>query len=67
MQAHVGGDPIFSDNLFKFGDRDGSGSEALLQHPLAVAALADGRVLLADSYNHKLKVCCSCLPTTTPC
>lgn len=47
---------MFSDNLFKFGDRDGSGTDALLQHPLAVAALPNGRLLVADSYNHKLKV-----------
>ena len=36
--------------------RDGSGADALLQHPLAVLALADGTVLVADSYNHRLKV-----------
>ena len=35
---------------------DGSGTDALLQHPLAVLALADGTVLVADSYNHRLKV-----------
>ncbi|KAK9802067.1 hypothetical protein WJX73_010192 [Symbiochloris irregularis] len=55
-KAHVGGDPVFSDNLFKFGDKDGQGTGALLQHPLAVAALQNGRVLVADSYNHRLKV-----------
>ena len=27
----VGGDPLFSDNLFRFGDVDGAGSKALLQ------------------------------------
>lgn len=42
-------------SLFAFGDKDGSGSGAKLQHPLGVAALADGRVLVADSYNHKVK------------
>ena len=42
-------------SLFAFGDKDGSGASAKLQHPLAVAALGDGRVLVADSYNHKLK------------
>ena len=46
---------MFADNLFKFGDRDGSGTNALLQHPLAAVQLPDGRVLVADSYNHKLK------------
>ncbi len=38
------------------GCRDGTGTDALLQHPLAVLALSDGSVLVADSYNHKLKV-----------
>lgn len=52
----MGGDPLFSDNLFRFGDKDGSGTNALLQHPLAVLALPDGTVAVADSYNHKLKV-----------
>eukprot|EP00898_Chlorokybus_atmophyticus_P009221 jgi/Chlat1/92/Chrsp1S03080 len=51
----VGGDPLFADNLFRFGDKDGSGSNALLQHPLAVLCTADGTVYVADSYNHKIK------------
>lgn len=55
-QAHVGGDPLFADNLFRFGDKDGSGTGALLQHPLAVLALPSGEVVVADSYNHRLKV-----------
>lgn len=54
-RPHVGGDPLFSDNLFRFGDVDGVGSNALLQHPLGVAVLADGRVAVADSYNHKVR------------
>lgn len=57
LKGHVGGDPVFSDNLFRFGDRDGQGSGARLQHPMAVCALASaGSVLVADSYNHRLKV-----------
>jgi sugar lactone lactonase YvrE len=40
--------------LFDFGDRDGIGDGVRLQHPLAVAWHA-GRVLVADSYNGKLK------------
>ncbi|KAL0454634.1 UNVERIFIED_CONTAM: protein SUPPRESSOR OF QUENCHING 1, chloroplastic [Sesamum latifolium] len=51
----AGGDPIFSDNLFKFGDHDGVGSEVLLQHPLGVFCGNDGQIYLADSYNHKIK------------
>lgn len=41
--------------LFEFGDRDGVGSEARLQHPLGVH-YSDGKVFVADAYNHKLKV-----------
>eukprot|EP00475_Leptophrys_vorax_P025026 TRINITY_DN34865_c0_g1_i1.p1 TRINITY_DN34865_c0_g1~~TRINITY_DN34865_c0_g1_i1.p1 ORF type:complete len:408 (-),score=12.85 TRINITY_DN34865_c0_g1_i1:210-1307(-) len=52
----AGGDANFAENLFKFGDRDGSASRALLQHPLAVLTLSDGRVAIADSYNHKIKL-----------
>lgn len=51
----VGGDPIFPDNLFKFGDHDGVGSEVLLQHPLAVLCAKDGQIYITDSYNHKIK------------
>jgi sugar lactone lactonase YvrE len=40
--------------LFTFGDRDASGREARLQHPLGVA-YADGVVYIADTYNHKIK------------
>ncbi|XP_031280340.1 protein SUPPRESSOR OF QUENCHING 1, chloroplastic-like [Pistacia vera] len=51
----VGGDPFFSDNLFKFGDHDGTGSEVLLQHPLAVFCAKDGQIYFADRCNHKIK------------
>ncbi|KAL3638457.1 hypothetical protein CASFOL_017828 [Castilleja foliolosa] len=51
----AGGDPLFSDNLFKFGDHDGVGSEVLLQHPLGVFCGNNGQVYVADSYNHKIK------------
>lgn len=40
--------------LFDFGDRDGAGDEVRLQHPLDVA-WADGELLVADTYNHKVK------------
>lgn len=40
--------------LFDWGDRDGHGGEARLQHPGGVA-FGDGLVYLADSYNHKIK------------
>lgn len=52
----MGGDARSSENLFRFGDKDGKGQEVLLQHPLGVAVSADGRsVFVTDSYNHKLK------------
>ncbi|HEV2529574.1 MAG TPA: thioredoxin-like domain-containing protein [Thermomicrobiales bacterium] len=44
--------------LFDFGDRDGTGDAARLQHPLGLAgAEEDGQpvLYLADSYNHRIK------------
>lgn len=41
--------------LFDFGDRDGPFSQALLQHVLGVATISDSRIVIADTYNHKLK------------
>ncbi|XP_077056751.1 NHL repeat-containing protein 2 [Siphateles boraxobius] len=52
----VGGerDPM---NLFAFGDVDGKGIDAKLQHPLGVSWNEDSSLLyVADSYNHKIKV-----------
>ncbi|CAN5632382.1 hypothetical protein BH24ACI1_BH24ACI1_02330 [soil metagenome] len=49
VETLVGGD------LFQFGDKDGEGDDVLLQHPLGVA-LYDGKVLIADTYNHKIKI-----------
>ena len=40
--------------LFAFGDRDGKGAEARLQHPLGITWSA-GLLYVADSYNHKIK------------
>ncbi|WP_125775482.1 NHL domain-containing thioredoxin family protein [Antribacter gilvus] len=37
--------------LFDFGHRDGAADEALFQHPLGVAVLPDGSVVVADTYN----------------
>ena len=42
-------------NLFDFGDQDGVGDRARLQHPLGIA-VHDGRLLIADTYNHKVKM-----------
>ena len=42
--------------LFDFGDEDGTGTDARLQHPLGVAYHeATGALLIADTYNSKLK------------
>ena len=49
VRTMAGGD------LFDFGDRDGKGSSARLQHPLGVA-VHGGLVYVADTYNHKIKV-----------
>jgi thiol-disulfide isomerase/thioredoxin len=49
VETLVGGD------LFQFGDRDGAGDGARLQHPLG-ALYHDGKVFVADTYNHKIKI-----------
>jgi len=41
-------------SLFEFGDVDGVGGEARLQHPLGVAC-QNGTLYIADTYNHKIK------------
>jgi DNA-binding beta-propeller fold protein YncE len=43
-------------DLFEFGNVDAKGDAVRLQHPLGVAVLPDGRVAIADTYNHKIKV-----------
>ena len=42
-------------DLFDFGDRDGRGNDVRLQHPLGLARW-NGKLLIADTYNHKIKV-----------
>ncbi len=49
VRTLVGGD------LFDFGDQDGFGNEVRLQHPLGLA-LWNGKLVIADTYNHKIKV-----------
>jgi DNA-binding beta-propeller fold protein YncE len=49
VETLAGGD------LFDFGDVDGTGDDVRLQHPLGVAA-AGGKVYIADTYNHRIKV-----------
>ena len=56
--VQVEGSPMVSTlvgtHLFKFGDKDGIGDEALLQHALGVTWLKD-KIYVADTYNNKLK------------
>ena len=40
--------------LFDFGDADGEGTGALLEHPQGIV-FANGTVYVADTYNHKLR------------
>lgn len=52
----VGGQSDEPRNLFDFGDKDGMGDDAALQHPLGVLHLpGSGEVLVADTYNHKIR------------
>lgn len=46
---------LIGKGLFDFGDVDGTGDAVRLQHALGVAWEA-GKVYIADSYNHKIKV-----------
>lgn len=56
VKAVVGGSKNPQD-LFSFGDVDGSGTNAKLQHPLGVAFhLKTMNLYVADSYNHKIKL-----------
>ena len=49
VRTLVGGD------LWVFGDVDGFGDNVRLQHPIGIE-LFDGKILIADTYNHKLKI-----------
>jgi thiol-disulfide isomerase/thioredoxin len=40
--------------LFDFGDSDGVGTDALLEHPQGIAYV-DGLLYVADTYNHKVR------------
>lgn len=42
-------------DLFDFGDKDGSGDNVRLQHPLGLARWND-KLLIADTYNHRIKL-----------
>jgi sugar lactone lactonase YvrE len=42
--------------LFDFGDRDGALADAQLQHASGIAMLDAERLVIADTYNHKIKL-----------
>ena len=45
------------EDLFDFGDYDGVGFEAKLQHPQGVAYCQANEIMyIADTYNHKVKL-----------
>ncbi len=46
---------LIGKGLFEFGDKDGAYPGARLQHPLGVL-YHDGKVFVADTYNHKIKI-----------
>ena len=46
---------VVGTGLFDFGDRDGVGDDARLQHPQGIAPHPGGRLLVADSYNDALR------------
>jgi thiol-disulfide isomerase/thioredoxin/DNA-binding beta-propeller fold protein YncE len=54
---------LVGEGLFEFGDVDGVGEEARLQHCLGVA-WHEGKIYVADTYNNKIKVID---PTTLDC
>ena len=47
-------DTLVGTGLFDFGDKDGVGEDAKIQHALGVL-FHDGKVIVADTYNSKLK------------
>lgn len=46
---------LIGEDLFEFGDRDGTRPRARLQHPLGVV-FQDGLLYVADTYNSKIKI-----------
>ena len=55
---HVDGESVATvvgQGLFDFGLRDGDAAQALLQHPLGVAALPDGSIAVSDTYNGAIR------------
>lgn len=47
---------VIGKGLFEFGQLDGAATEALLQHPLGLTQLPNKNLVIADSYNHSLRL-----------
>lgn len=47
-----------------FGDSEGAGSSARFTRPMGVAVGGDGRIYVADTYNHRIKVISAASPYT---
>ena len=60
VRTVVGSAHLDSGRLFAFGDKDGAKAVAKLQHCLEVVYVggpaASGKIYVADTYNHKIKV-----------
>jgi thiol-disulfide isomerase/thioredoxin len=54
VKTLIGPADLPSGRLFEFGDIDGVGSKARLQHPIGIA-YNNKAIYVADSYNHKIK------------
>jgi len=54
VRTIVGTAALSTDRLFTFGDVDGPAQQVLFQHPLGLA-YGQGRLFVADTYNHKIK------------
>lgn len=52
--AHKTVETLAGGDLFEFGDKDGAGDAARLQHPLGLAIVGN-QIFVADTYNHKIK------------
>ncbi len=55
LTAPMAVETIVGTGLFDFGDRDGAGDKVLLQHDLDLALIGE-RLLIADTYNSRLKL-----------
>lgn len=55
VKGFVGGNNLDPDNLFAYGDKDGIGYEAKLQHPLDIC-FVQNHLIVADAFNNCIKL-----------